>query len=318
MTVEEVTSDAYGAAVKGPCFVYAGSPFNRLNEAKADKVFYLLFRDTKYRLGIVGGIAGNTFCSPFSAPFGGFIHLGNEDVRLSFIEEAIRAFGEWAQARKIAIARITLPPMIYGESFLSRLVNVFYRFGYGLSNVELNHYFDLEKFDDGYPARIWHNARKNLRAAISNGLQFRQCERAEYKEAYNVIKKNREARGFPLRMTWEQVKETTGIVPADFFLVTDPEKNDVAAAIVFTVARSVAQVIYWGDIPEYAGLRTMNFLSFKVFEHYKARGYHYVDIGISTEDSVPNHGLCEFKESIGCDVSNRFAFNLQLGENVRA
>ena len=28
----------------------------------------------------------------------------------------------------------------------------------------------------------------------------------------------------------------------------------------------------------------------------------FIDIGHSTVDSVPNHGLCEFKESIGCSI----------------
>ena len=46
----------------------------------------------------------------------------------------------------------------------------------------------------------------------------------------------------------------------------------------------------------------------KVFEYYKAKGYQYVDVGPSTEDSLPNYGLCEFKESIGCDISQKYTY----------
>ena len=56
----------------------------------------------------------------------------------------------------------------------------------------------------------------------------------------------------------------------------------------------------------------MNYLSFSVFEYYKKLGIHIVDIGPSSEDSVPNHGLCEFKESIGCDIIPKFKFVKKL------
>lgn len=51
--------------------------------------------------------------------------------------------------------------------------------------------------------------------------------------------------------------------------------TDVAAAQVFKVTEDVAQVIYWGDLRQYASLRTMNFLAYKVFKYYyqKASGF---------------------------------------------
>ena len=52
----------------------------------------------------------------------------------------------------------------------------------------------------------------------------------------------------------------------------------------------------------------MNFLSFNVFQYYKNQGIAIIDIGPSTENSIPNHGLCEFKESIGCDISIKTEF----------
>jgi hypothetical protein len=38
------------------------------------------------------------------------------------------------------------------------------------------------------------------------------------------------------------------------------------------------------------------------------KGMKFVDIGPSTENSIPNYGLCEFKESIGCTVVNKYSF----------
>jgi lipid II:glycine glycyltransferase (peptidoglycan interpeptide bridge formation enzyme) len=112
-------------------------------------------------------------------------------------------------------------------------------------------------------------------------------------------------------MTWDQLLESTAIIPADFFIVKK-EEISVAAAVVFHVANQIVQVIYWGDLPQYAEFKTMNFLSFQVFQYYTKQGISIIDIGPSTEDSVPNNGLCEFKESIGCDISIKTEFFKKL------
>jgi lipid II:glycine glycyltransferase (peptidoglycan interpeptide bridge formation enzyme) len=81
------------------------------------------------------------------------------------------------------------------------------------------------------------------------------------------------------------------------------DSEPVAAAVVFYVAHQIAQVIYWGDLPKFSEHKTMNFLSYSLFKYYSENGIAMIDIGSSTEDSVPNYGLCEFKESIGCDLN---------------
>jgi lipid II:glycine glycyltransferase (peptidoglycan interpeptide bridge formation enzyme) len=113
-------------------------------------------------------------------------------------------------------------------------------------------------------------------------------------------------------MTWGQILETTSVIQADFFLAKNSMQQDIASAIVFHVReREIVQVIYWGDKPEYSEHKTMNYLSFKVFEYYKHAGFKYVDIGPSSENSLPNYGLCEFKESIGCFISPKITMAYQ-------
>lgn len=68
------------------------------------------------------------------------------------------------------------------------------------------------------------------------------------------------------------------------------------------------QVIYWGDIGEYEMKRPMNYLAYKVYEFYANKGIEVLDIGPSTEEGAPNYGLCDFKESIGCEVSMKYSY----------
>jgi lipid II:glycine glycyltransferase (peptidoglycan interpeptide bridge formation enzyme) len=129
----------------------------------------------------------------------------------------------------------------------------------------------------------------------------------DVKRAYTVIKANRESKGYPLRMTLEDVLKTIKIIKADFFVLSY-NNVDVAAAQIFHVANNIVQIIYWGDIPGYTEIRPMNYLSYKVFEYYYNNKIDIVDIGPSTENGIPNYGLCEFKENIGCYVTNKFTF----------
>lgn len=144
---------------------------------------------------------------------------------------------------------------------------------------------------------------------MNSGLHFKLCTNDDEKGlVYEIICKNRQSHGYPLRMSWQQVFDTTRIIKSDFFIVHDKLENPIASAIVFHIAKNIVQVIYWGDIHEYSNLKTMNFLSFSVFEHYKKQGILTVDLGPSTENSAPNYGLAEFKESIGCMINPKYTF----------
>jgi hypothetical protein len=312
MEIIEVDARTYHSIIPDPYHVFGSAGFNELNAGKCENVFYLLFKDTKYRLGIIVGERGPALKSPFSAPFGGFSFL-HEDIRIPCIDTAIDLLVAWARDRQFQTLNITLPPFIYHQSFISKLSNSLYRKNFTSDFLDLNYSLDLGKFDEEYMDRIWYNAKKNLKRSFLENLVFHQCTSDADKEtAYNVIHKNRTAKGFPLRMTMEQVLETTGIVPADFFLVFENSGLPVASAIIFHVSKEIVQVVYWGDLPEFAQLKTMNYLSYSVFAFYKASGKKVVDIGPSTEQSIPNFGLCEFKEGIGCDISTKITYSYNL------
>ena len=237
----------------------------------------------------------------------------SSDIRLQAIDEALDLFKSWAEEKKFAAIHMTIATSVYNESFIAKQANCLFRKGYIVAKLDLNYSFNLDNFDENYPDHIWYNARKNLKIARKSGLTFKMCESEAEKElAYEIIRKNREARGFPLRMTWQQVEKTTRIVPADFFMVKNDQNTPIASAIIFHVNETIVQVIYWGDLPEFASLKTMNFISFKVFEYYKLVGKKIVDIGPSSENSIPNYGLCEFKESIGCNVAQKLSFQINL------
>jgi hypothetical protein len=306
MEILEVSVNEYAEVINTPYHVFGSAAFNNLNRNKCEEVFYLLFREGKYRLGIVVGKRGNSLYSPFSAPFGGYFYI-SQDIRLQYVEEATGLLKIWASEKGFSSISIILPPQIYEESFVAKQINCLWRNAFAFSVIDLSYSMDLSKFDGSYPDRIWHNARKNLRISMNSGLKFVICyDQTEKGLAYEIIQRNRESHGYPLRMSWQQVGDTVRLIQADFFLVYNDTQSPVASAIIFHVSEAVVQVIYWGDLPGYSEMKSMNFLAYKVFEYYKKSGKKIVDIGPSSEHSVPSYGLCEFKEGIGCRIDPKF------------
>lgn len=297
----------------GPAYhVFGSAAFAALNQDKAEAVYYLLFKDSKYRLGLTLGIREGQALSPFSAPFGGFVAI-RDDIKIYQLEEALAALVAWAKAKAFKGLQVSLPPAMYKPSFIAKQVNVFFRAGFSLQKLDLNYAFPSALLGENYLELIWRNARKNLKVAQSKDLQFSLCQSpARQEAAFAVISQNRRERGFPLRMTWAQVQETIEVIEADFFICETAAGEAIAAAMVFHVAPAMVQVIYWGDLPQYAALKTMNFLSYALFQYYQKQGIAMIDIGPSTENSIPNHGLCEFKESIGCEIEPKYSFGQQF------
>ncbi len=180
MEIIEVTAENFQNIIPKPYHVFGSANFSKLNVDKAEAVFYLLFKDSRYRLGIAGGVRESSFYSPFSAPFGGFVFL-RENVRITMLDEAINSLLVWSKDKQLESLHITLPPTVYNESFISKQINALYRKGFDISNVDLNYSFDLDKFSETYPSRIWRNARKNLRIALENDLFFKECRNTEEK-----------------------------------------------------------------------------------------------------------------------------------------
>jgi hypothetical protein len=306
----EVTPEVFDATFPNPNHIFNSGAFSKLNESRFEKVYYLIFKDTKIRLGIILGLHDGILLSPFSATFGGFEFV-SEDVKLYQIDSALESLFNWAKAQKHIGIRIIPPPFFYREDFLAKVTNCMYRAGFETQNMELNYHFQTAKLSETYEKDIWYNAKKNLKKANSFGLVFEKLDISQGKSAYDIIAQNRSERGFPLRLTWEQLINTNTVIPMDFFLAKTA-KETIGAAIVYHIAPSIVRIIYWGDLPEFSEYKTMNFLSYQLFKYYKEQGIKMIDIGHSTVDSVPNNGLCEFKESIGCSISLLYEFNKKL------
>lgn len=309
MTIIEISKEEYGIINKTPFSAFEKGEFFELNKTKVDRIVYLTFNDAKTRFATCVGITGDTLKLPFSASFS---MLSNITLRNKIIcyHDAIKALEEWAQQQSIKKIIYSLPPIIYDCSTITMLINALFVSKYEIEAIEVNYEYYLSDFSDKYEMSIDPKARQKLRASLSNNLSFMRTD--DLALVYNIIKQNRLYRGYPLWMSLDEIKKTMSIIDIDLFLVNTSDGIPIASAIIYKLTNDILRIVYWGSTHEYDHLRPMNFMAFNIFNYYKQTQYKIIDIGHSTDDSIPNFGLCDFKQSIGCKCSPKFVMKKSI------
>jgi len=306
MNLLELSPIEYKKVIKEPAVIFNSVDFNLINSEKCDSIKYLVFRDKKNRLGIIGGIKDREFRSPFSAPYGGFSVI-YEPTRITHYYEAVSSLNNYALTTGLKSILITLPPCFYHKTHNAKQVSALINSGFSLAWVDINLSFDLSNFLN-FPHALSKKSRYDLRIGIANQLRFSLCSDELSKEqAYQVILQNHLEKGYPMRMSFEAIQRTANIVSIDYFLI-EYELEQIAAAIVFHVNSSVAQVIYWGSLPKFDNLQPMAFLAYHLFDYYYKQGKKILDIGPSSLEGKVNFGLADFKENLGCEYSLKCCF----------
>lgn len=310
MEIKQITLEEYEKiCLKPNLVVYNDARFIELNQKKVKKINYYSLTDGKcYFVFSVGERDNGCVYAPYSAPFA-IVEPVRKRWDLKHLDESVICMDNLLKSQFKGV-EFVLPPAFYAPKLVTGFMSALLRHGYSVKWQDLNYAFDLCKINDkNYSDVVRNNARKNLRIANEKGLSITQCnDIQDKKKAYDIISVNRKEKGYPLRMTWQQVKDTLEIVPNDFFLV-HKDGNYIASAVVFHVAENIVQVIYWGNISEYSYLKPMNYLAYELIRFYGEKGFRYIDIGPSSEEGVPNYGLCDFKDSIGCEVASKFVLS---------
>lgn len=309
MDINECSELEYRNHVTNPFSVFDSVEFTSLNQHKADDIKHLVFNDGKNRFGLIAGIKNNAFLIPFSAPYSCLSPI-SKDNKIKYYNEASEALVRYAKKLKLNLIRITLPPLFYDENHITKLFNSFYISGFSIKGCDLNFHYNLDRFDDNYEMNIDPKARQKLRSAHKNELTFEKT--TDLDTVYKIIEENRSNKKYPLWMTKEEILKTIQIIKSDLFLVHDSNNTPIASAMIYHMRNDRVQVIYWGNRPNTEHLKPMNFLSFKTFEYYKSNNVRLIDIGPSTEFSIPNFGLCDFKQSIGCNTSSKITLELLI------
>lgn len=283
--------------LKNNDLVFSSMKFNQFNEGKCDGLYIHVHK----KLSLIFGIKGCVLSAPFSAPFS-FVRYASDYVKYSQVLDFFVSLIEVVDGDdNISEVKITLPPYIYNQSMLTKVSLALGNSGFNIAYRDINSHFDLKNFCiDKLPSVT----KKAIRANSNYANEFLVAEtQSEKILAYNIIKQNRDMKGYPLRMSLEQVLDTAKNAVNSYFFISKVDSVPAAAAIVFEVSHDVVQVIYWGANELGERCSAMYFLPFKVLDFFKSINKMIVDIGPSSEYGVISNGLNDYKQMIGCDNS---------------
>ena len=312
MKIKVIDLATYSSIAPNPFTSFDSDVFCKLNRHKVDSIIPLVGINSKYRFGLIVGIRDNEMLAPFSAPFSCISNISSQNKAIDyadFIEELIN-FSKDSKFKKI---KLTLPPLFYDPAHIQWIINSLYTNGFSVSGADIAHYICLDEyisFEEDYIRSLAIKGRQKITSSLKQGLS---CERGtDISKAYQIIAENRKHRGYPLLLKEEDLINISNHIKIDCFIVKSPEGENIASAIVYHIKDSFVQVIYWGNLPGHNDKHSMNFMAFSMLKYYSNQGVSFFDLGPSTDNSLPNFGLSDFKQSIGCLPSIKFSFKLDL------
>lgn len=290
--IKLVSSQDYRRAFTKPPIIYNSVDFTELNSSHTDRVdYFVIFDESGVPLvGLTAGQTGNIRRAPFSAPFAMLDF--NRPHRAETMVEISRLLHNALQGLEL-----TLPPAPYEPSMNAKTMMGILAAGGKLQCCSWNYHLDLSR---DFDADLSSSNRNKLRRAERAGLILRSARAAE---AYEIIRRNRQHKGYHLAMTLEQVLQTIEVVEADFFVLENCKGEPQASAMVYHTAPGIAQLIYWGELPEATAQNCMTVLGARLAAHYRNAGMKIFDLGPTGDKGLPNPGLSDFKESLGAITS---------------
>jgi len=223
--------------------------------------------------------------SPTVGTFGGFSGGTIEDME--------KAIFEFPLGRKI----ISLAPQSHDENLFMRSVSVLDKHGFKVKHGDIN--YSIEVDDKPLSVRMVGGHRKKLAKCERAGFDAKELNKSEWLSAYALLDANRRRKDRKLSMSYQQMMEQDEAIPhlMKVFGVFDGTKL-LSAAICVRVKPDVQYVYAWGDSGDSEFAPTI-MLASHIYDHCLTNKIRIMDIGISTENGVPNLGLMKFKENLG-------------------
>jgi len=320
ITLNEIPISEYDSYFKEGDFenknIFTSGRFNSQYYYKVDIIKSLIFkRESKVIAGIIIGIKREDQMtvakSPFSGTFGGFIYSCNITAEESF--DVIKLLSNYLKLIGVHKLFIQQQTKEYNQCINDNLLFAMLKNQYHLLNIELNFFIELNR---DYEAYFTYACRKNIKKAERSNFLFIE-DRNRLKEAYDLIAKNREERGYYLSMTFDEVKNMFELFTDRtfcFLLMKDGEA--AASSINYLVDDKHMICVYWAHNSKLQTYRPLNLLVKKTCE-WIMKKYPLVtiyDFGISTLHSEPNWGLIRFKESFGAKTAVRYTLETSFME----
>jgi hypothetical protein len=255
---------------------------------------------------------GSVFVSPKRGTFGGLSVAAEPDVLA--IDQFMRATFEHLRESGGTALEMRAAPFSHDVALSSIVANILLRAGAKLASFELN--YDMTVDTRPLASRMDHGSRKRIRKCADEGFFGTEVDAADGQRVYELIRANRERRGFPITMSWPQFAEMAAAFPdrLHYFAVFVDDKRSAmaAAAVCLSLSPAVLYVFYWADADGMQSYSPVAMLAATIYAFAQSKGYRTLDVGTSTLGGEPNPGLVAFKRGLGFSESLKPSYILPL------
>lgn len=239
------------------------------------------------------------FVSPGRGTFGG-VSLNN-GLDLLVVEKFLRAVTDHLRGRGAKRIRVRCAPASHDPSLFAIVFNTLSRLDFQPERPEIN--YDMRVDSRLFTERVDYGNVKRIRKAEREGFICERVDAALLPALHELLEKNRARMGISISMSIAQLAEMANIFPERFHLFAAyrdaSRQNLVAAAVSIELAPGVLYVLYWGDAEDMRSYSPIAMLASTIYAFCVQQGFTLLDVGISTVNGFPNHGLVKFKRNLG-------------------
>jgi hypothetical protein len=296
--------DRFSTEQLSPFDVFMNPNFMKLHVSAFPTLSYAWVEKTSKKLlglGHFSEVEKGFFRSPGRGSYGGLQFVCEREIQdhmffAKRVEDDLKQKG----AHKIEIIQA---PDCYASSRVSEWTNTWHQLGFKIEKVDLN--YSIPVGARPFADVVVHAVRKRVNKCRRENFIVQELPIENLSQAYEVIRLNREARGFPLTMTLEQLGATAQALPGKIklFGVFSSNQQLVASAIVYEITPKIDYVFYWGDLPGHSDYSFVTLLAEFLYQRAFDQQKSELDLGISTVHGVPNPGLVKFKTNLGATAS---------------
>ena len=178
--------------------------FVELQQRSGHRVFHFQVCRDQVPMGAIVFIQRDErlFASPGRGSYGGIL---GQDLSATEYHQAYHQILDCLP--KPASFRVRLFPSVYAPSSFALQYNALTRLGFSITSADVN--YAIEVKSDPLAQQMSQSKRKRLRRLQNDESLRVSCSQSDSKnqEIYDVICQNRQSRGYPVTLTWQQLSD---------------------------------------------------------------------------------------------------------------
>ncbi len=242
-----------------------------------------------------------------ASPFGGF--MTDRIVVKEDVTSCLAQVEEWSKVHDMSHILIRLYPTAYHPESAALINEALLKFSFKILYADVAQIIDVT----GGSLKLNADKKRRLRNCNEQGFEFRSLPRDFLSEGYSLIVQSRTTKGYPVTMSLEDLQNMFVLFPHEYLLFGMFDRNRmIAASVSIKVNDEILYCFYLGDDLEYRTYSPVTALVAGIFEFCQTHKFSTLDLGLSTDKGIMNHGLYAFKKSFGANDSAKLTFIKQV------